>query len=100
MREKHREFLDKTRLSSKLAASPLTVRPDAPRLDPLGSPKGPVTPLALAEEAADYFGLGRASKVSPIGTPRARSPRSIRSSSVSSDEDLQPKKNRKIEIYP
>ncbi|KAJ9660043.1 hypothetical protein H2198_002740 [Neophaeococcomyces mojaviensis] len=100
LREKHREFLDKTRLSSKLAASPLAVKPDAPRLDPLGSPKGAVTPLALAEEAGDYFTVAGAGRVSPVGTPGARTPRSNRSNSVSSDEDSLPNKSRQVEIYP
>lgn len=92
MREKHREFLEKAKLSSKLAASPLAIKPDAPRLDPLGSPKGPVTPLAL-EEAHDYFSIDGAGKISPAASPSARSPRSR---SVSDDEDMKSNKNRKL----
>lgn len=54
MKERQRELIDKAKMSSRIAASPLGVKPNAPRLDPLGSPKGPVTPLAL-EEGGDYF---------------------------------------------
>lgn len=93
MREKHREFIEKARLSSKLAASPQSVKPEAPRLDPLGSPKGPVTPLAL-EEAGDYFSTVGGGKISPATSPGARSPRA---NSISSDEDTEPaKKTRKL----
>lgn len=92
LREKHREFLEKAKLSSKLAASPLAIKPDAPRLDPLGSPKGPVTPLAL-EEANDYFSVAGAGRISPAASPGTRSPRSR---SVSDDEDVKPNKNRKL----
>lgn len=92
LREKHREFLQQAQLSSKLAASPLSAKPDAPRLDPLGSPKGAVTPLAL-EEAGDYFSTAGAGKVSPAASPGARSPRAA---SVSSDDDTKPNKSRKI----
>lgn len=93
LREKHREFLEKTKLSSKLAASSMSAKPDAPRLDPLGSPKGPVTPLAL-EEAGDYFSVAGAGTVSPVGSPGARSPRAH---SVSSDDELKPVvKSRKV----
>jgi len=91
LRQKHREFLQQAQLSSKLAASPLSTKPDAPRLDPLGSPKGPVTPLEL--EAGDYFSSAGAGKVSPAGGPGTRSPRAA---SVSSDEDTKPLKSRKI----
>ncbi|RMZ92312.1 hypothetical protein DV736_g440, partial [Chaetothyriales sp. CBS 134916] len=45
MREKHQEFLNSVRLSAKAAALPFGQKPGSPRLDPLGSPKGPVTPL-------------------------------------------------------
>ncbi|KAK5941816.1 hypothetical protein PMZ80_005767 [Knufia obscura] len=92
LREKHREFLQQAQLSSKLAASPLSAKPDAPRLDPLGSPKGAVTPLAL-EEAGDYFSTAGAGKISPAGSPGTRSPRAT---SVSSDDDTKPSKSRKI----
>lgn len=93
LREKHREFLEKARLSSKLAASPLSIKPEAPRLDPLGSPKGNVTPLAL-EEATDYFMVAGAGKVSPAGSPGGRSPRAH---SISSDDETKPvNKSRKV----
>jgi len=80
MREKQREFLERAHLSSKIAASSMGVKPSGPRLDPLGSPKGPVTPLAL-EEGGDYFQVGK--KASPAGSPGARSPKS----DTSSDRD-------------
>lgn len=93
LRDKHREFLEKAKLTSKLAASPLSVKPDAPRLDPLGSPKGAVTPLEL-EEASDYFSVAGAGKISPAGSPGTKSPRSR---SVSSDEETKPVvKSRKV----
>jgi len=79
MREKQREFLERARLTSKIAASPLAVKPDAPRLGPLGSPKGPVTPLAL-EEGGDYFQVADTAKASPVGSPGAKSARSDASS--------------------
>ncbi|RMD41170.1 hypothetical protein DV735_g3928, partial [Chaetothyriales sp. CBS 134920] len=66
MREKHQEFLDSVRLSAKFAASPFCQKPRSPRLDPLGSPKGPVTPLAL-EEGTGYFG-----PAGPAATPVKR----------------------------
>ena len=47
-------------MSSKIAASSMGIKPDAPRLDPLGSPKDAVTPLAL-EEATDYFAAAKTS---------------------------------------
>lgn len=94
MREKQREFIEKARLSSKLAASPLAVKPDAPRLDPLGSPKGPVTPLEL-EESTDYFQMGAGSKAAQPGSPGFRSFRS----DSSSPEDCNPAKSRKIDFY-
>lgn len=74
MRQRQREFIEKARLTSKLAASPMSSKPDAPRLDPLGSPKGPVTPLEL--EADDYFSTMGAGKTSPATSPAARSSRS------------------------
>ncbi|KAL9616454.1 MAG: hypothetical protein Q9160_008685, partial [Pyrenula sp. 1 TL-2023] len=60
MRKYQRELLAKADYSSRLAASPFSNKPSAPRLDPLGSP-GPVTPLELeeTEEAGDYFTAGR-----------------------------------------
>ena len=66
MRERQREFIDRAKLHSKIAASPMGVKPDAPRLDPLGSPKGPVTPLALEEDTGpDYFGADGKTGSSP-----------------------------------
>lgn len=93
LREKHREFIEKARQSSKLAASPFSIKPDAPRLDPLGSPHGAVTPLAL-EEAGDYFAIGAVDRLSPVTSPGARSPRAA---SLSGDEDQKPSKSRKVE---
>lgn len=93
MREKHREFIEKARQSSKLAASPFSVKPDAPRLDPLGSPHGNVTPLAL-EEAGDYFAVGVMGKMSPVTSPGTRSPRAA---SISGDEDVKLSKSHKVE---
>lgn len=90
MKEKQKEFLEKTRLHQKLAASPLAPKPDQPRIGPLASPDpGPVTPLAL-EERNDYFG-----RISPRHNTGSKSPRS---ESVSSDEDTKPiSKARKID---
>lgn len=93
LREKHREFIEKARQSSKLAASPFAIKPDAPRLDPLGSPHGAVTPLAL-EEAGDYFAVSVVGQRSPVASPGTRSPRAA---SISSDEDHKPCKSRKVE---
>ena len=53
MKERQRDLIEKAKMSSRLAASSSAVKPDAPRLDPLHSPQGPVTPLAL--EGDDYF---------------------------------------------
>ncbi|KAK5045897.1 hypothetical protein LTR84_008683 [Exophiala bonariae] len=75
MREKQKEFLERAQLSSKIAASSMGVKPGNPRLDPLGSPKGAVTPLEL-DEAADYFQVAGAGKISPATSPQPRSPRS------------------------
>lgn len=68
MRERQRELIDRARMSSKIAASPMGVKPNSPRLDPLGSPKGPVTPLAL-EEAQDYFSTAVPDNTSPSRSP-------------------------------
>jgi hypothetical protein len=97
MREKQREFLERAHLSSKIAASSMGVKPGAPRLDPLGSPKGPVTPLALdLDEAGDYFQVGGGGKISPAGSPGTRSPRS----DISSDkEDFKKSKKRQADVY-
>ncbi len=70
MREKQREFLERAQLSSKIAASSMSVKPTAPQINPLGSPKGQVTPLAL-EEGDDYFQVAGGGRVSPAGSPRA-----------------------------
>jgi hypothetical protein len=89
MRQKHREFLEGAKAMSLQAASPNSSnKPTSPRLDPLGSPKGPVTPLAL-EEGGDYFTVKRAGKPSPAGSPGAGS---------RSDEEAQ-NNNRKVDIY-
>ncbi|KIX05723.1 uncharacterized protein Z518_03695 [Rhinocladiella mackenziei CBS 650.93] len=88
MREKQREFLERAHLSSKIAASSTGIKPGAPRLDPLGSPKGPVTPLTL-EDAGDYFQVARAGKASPAASPGPRSPRS----DAPSDKEESKKKN-------
>lgn len=93
LREKHREFIEKARQSSKLAASPFAIKPDAPRLDPLGSPHGNVTPLAL-EEAGDYFSVGALGKMSPATSPGTRSPRAA---SISGDEDANLCTNHKVD---
>ena len=54
-------------MSSKIAASSMGQKPDAPRLDPLGSPKDAVTPLAL-EEDTDYFAAAKNSS-NPLANP-------------------------------
>ena len=77
MHERQRELIDRVRLSSKIAASPAGIRPEAPRLDPLGSPKEPVTPLAL-ESGAGYF-LG--------GTVNGRT---LAASGLTNDEAVRP----------
>ncbi|KAI1611381.1 hypothetical protein EDD37DRAFT_650853 [Exophiala viscosa] len=94
MREKQREFLERANLSSKIAASSMGVKPGSPRLDPLGSPKGPVTPLAL-DEAGDYFQVKGAGKISPAASPR--SPRSDCSSDRESVKKQ--KKVRQTDVY-
>lgn len=97
MREKQREFLERAHLSSKIAASSMGTKPGAPRLDPLGSPKGPVTPLAL-EEGDDYFQVAGAGKVSPAGSPGpTRSPRSEASSD--NEDSKKNKQIRKTDVY-
>ncbi|ERF77213.1 hypothetical protein EPUS_05782 [Endocarpon pusillum Z07020] len=77
MKERQRDLIDKAKMSSRFAASPHGVKPDAPRLDPLGSPKGPVTPLAL-EEGGDYFLLGSSGGNSPVVSPASRSEGSVK----------------------
>lgn len=95
MREKQKEFLDRARMTSKIAASSMGVKPDAPRLDPLGSPKGQVTPLAL-EEAGDYFQVSSSGKHSPAASPGARS---ARSDDSSGKEESVNKKPRTTDVY-
>lgn len=70
MRERQRELIDRARMSSKIAASPMGIKPERPTLVPLGSPQGNVTPLAL-EEAHDYFQVAGAERVSPAQSPGA-----------------------------
>jgi hypothetical protein len=77
MKERQRELIDKAKMSSRIAASPYGVKPEAPRLDPLGSPKGPVTPLAL-EEGTDYFLVAGSGEHSPSLSPGSRSEGSIK----------------------
>lgn len=77
MKERQRELIDRENLSSRIAASPQGIKPDAPRLDPLGSPKGPVTPLAL-EEASDYFLVAGRGENSPSVSPGSRSEGSVK----------------------
>lgn len=77
MRQRQRELIDRAKLSSKIAASPMGVKPDAPRLDPLGSPKGPMTPLVLEDGAADYFAVPKKMDSSPGASPGSRSDSSI-----------------------
>lgn len=77
MKERQRELIDREKMSSRIAASPQGIKPDAPRLDPLGSPKGPVTPLAL-EEAGDYFFVAGRGENSPSVSPGARSEGSVK----------------------
>jgi len=96
MREKQREFLERAHLSSKIAASSLSIKPTAPQLNPLGSPNGQVTPLAL--EGDDYFQVAGAGKVSPAGSPGPT--RSPRSEDPSEKEDAKHKNQvRKGDIY-
>ncbi|EXJ64022.1 hypothetical protein A1O7_00357 [Cladophialophora yegresii CBS 114405] len=97
MREKQREFLERAHVSSKIAASSMGIKPGAPRLDPLGSPKGPVTPLAL-EEGDDYFQVAGVGKISPAGSPGpTRSPRSEASSDK--EDSQKSKQGRQTDVY-
>jgi hypothetical protein len=77
MKERQRDLIDKAKMSSRIAASPHGVKPNAPRLDPLGSPKGPVTPLAL-EEGSDYFLIAGSGENSPSVSPASRSEGSVK----------------------
>lgn len=77
MRERQRELIDRAKLSSKIAASPMAFKPNAPRLDPLGSPKGPMTPLALEDVAGDYFAEPKKLGSSPDASPGSRSDGSL-----------------------
>ena len=73
MRERQRELIERAKMSSKIAASAMGVKPDAPRLDPLGSPKGPMTPLALEDGVGDYFTVSKKTGSSPGASPGSRS---------------------------
>ena len=75
VRERQAELMRQQETSSKLAASPLSVKPGAPKLDPLGSPKGPVTPLEL--EGGDYFALPKSPAGSPAVSPGSKSDGSV-----------------------
>lgn len=77
MKERQRELIEKAKTSSRIAASPHGVKPDAPRLDPLGSPKGPVTPLQL-EEVGDYFLIAGGGDLSPSPSPGSRGDTSVK----------------------
>jgi len=92
MRERQRELIDRARMTQRIAASPMGIKPDAPRLDPLRSPKGPVTPLAL-EEDGDYFQTGAVAKVSPASSPGARSDGSAKKMG-----EGKPKKLTKVDV--
>lgn len=81
MSRKSRAFLETVNLSSAQAVAQ-NGKPTSPRLEPLHSPRGPVTPLALGEEEpGDYFAIKATSKPSPAGSPGALSARSDGSSS-------------------
>ena len=95
MREKQREFLERANLSSKIAASAMGTKPGSPRLDPLGSPKGPVTPLAL-EEADDYFQVAGTGKISPAGSPGPTASLTAGSRSGASSDHEDSQKNKKL----
>jgi hypothetical protein len=97
MREKQRELLEGARLFSTIAASPAGQKPGSPRLGPLGSPKGPVTPLAL-EDSGDYFSVAGAGTRSPAVSPGAKSDRSS-PGDASGNEDGTTKKQRKVDVY-
>jgi hypothetical protein len=73
MRERQRELIDRAKLSSKIAASSMSAKPNAPRLDPLGSPKGPMTPLVLEDGPGDYFAVSKKPGSSPDASPESRS---------------------------
>ena len=98
MREKQRELLDTVRISSMIAASPAGQKPGSPRLHPLGSPKGPVTPLAL-EEPTDYFSVTGTGQRSPAASPGAKSHRSSRSDVSSGKGDGKFKNQQKMDVY-
>lgn len=77
MKERQRDLIRNADMSSRIAASPYGVKPDAPRLDPRGSPKGPVTPLAL-EEGSDYFFVAGSGENSPASSPASWSEGSVK----------------------
>lgn len=98
MRANQRELLDTVRLSSIIASSQ---KPGAPRLNPLGSPKGAVTPLAL-EEATDYFsvtrtGTGKSPATSPGPKTGSRVEGSPRRAPEAGSEGQGKKK--KVDVY-
>lgn len=92
MRDRQRELIERARMSSKIAASPGSIKPGAPRLNPTGSPKGAVTPLTL-EETQDYFQLPREARSSPLTSPGGRSDRSSKDR-----DDARNKKSAKLEL--
>ena len=93
MREKSQKMIADHLQASREAASPMGMKPDAPRLDPLGSPNGNVTPLEL-EGASDYFAVRGAGKRSPAGSP---GPHPDRSSQREADDVVQTK--RQLDVY-
>ena len=75
MRQYQRELLARADVSSRIAASPYTAKPDAPRIDPANSP-GPVTPLVL-ENSGDYFMVAGGGSC-PAESPGSRSEESLK----------------------
>ena len=73
----------------------MAVKPDAPRLPPLGSPKGPVTPLALEEGPGDYFTAAKQAGRSPAASPGAKSEASVSDISDSATKKKTKKKKKK-----
>jgi hypothetical protein len=100
MRDRQREMLENVRISSMMASQQ---KPGAPKLNPLGSPKGPVTPLAL-EEGGDYFSISRTGKTSPAMSPGAKSGHSSRSGEGSprqrtEGESSQSLGKKRVDVY-
>ena len=96
MRERQRELIERAKMSSKIAASSMGVKPDAPRLDPLGSPKGPMTPLALEDGAGDYFAVSKKTESSPGASPGSRNDNSAHDP----EGDVRRKKASKAKTNP